>query len=305
MKRRITCIAVLGIVACGARLAADGEADASTAIVGPIADGSPTPSLEPPARPDFVVKSTVTRSLLVEEGPEMAGLPSVKGRISVTLNRVEDPKLPDPPPPLPPLDRNDPAVQARLAELRANYKETHLAFVSVHVYDHTRSLVRWYPNGLPGVAMSAWSNIDFNHFSGFSTYQVKGADGVVTKYGLLMGIGNFNTSRLEHLAALHGKDYEPPASPVLPPLTDGPAFVLAEGDASNRDAMRFIEGMHELYRIEGATMEQAYKDRTRAQEERRAFLLANPPQPKDVEIHYWKRDLPANAETQTQGSTGE
>ncbi|WP_367872870.1 hypothetical protein [Luteolibacter sp. Populi] len=283
------------------------EPEASTAIVGPIADGSPVPAIEPPPQPDFVVESTITRSVFVEKAPEMAGLPSVKGRINVTLNRVEDPRLPNPPPPppLPPLDPDDPVVQARLAEMRENYKRTELVFVSAQVYDHACSLVRWYPNGQPRSIMSAWSNIDFNHFSGFAACQIKGVDGEIRTYGFLMGTGNCDTTRLEQLAAQRGLDYEPPDIPALPPLADGPAFVLAEGDSSNQEAMRIIDDMHELYRVEGLRMAQAYEGRTRAQVERLAFLLANPPQPKDVTIHYWKRERPANGETQAGEGSGE
>jgi len=49
----------------------------------------------------------------------------------------------------------------------------------------------------------------------------------------------------------------------------------------------------ELYRKEGASLEQAFYDREKAQAERREYFLANPPKPKDVTISFWKRRGPS------------
>ena len=56
------------------------------------------------------------------------------------------------------------------------------------------------------------------------------------------------------------------------------------------EALTLVEDLHALYRSEGVRMADAYAARTRANEERKAYLLANPPQPKDATIHFWKRD---------------
>ena len=222
----------------------------------------------------------------------MPDLPAPEGNINITVQLVKDPGLPDPPPPLPPLPPNDPAVLARLAELRAAYHQTQLVFVSATVYDHSRTLLRCYPSGGADTKeISGWSNIDFNHFSGFATYQVKGADGEIQQYGLLMGIGNEDTKQRAEWLAKHDRDYHPPEIPHLPDLaTSGPAFVITGGDATERDAIELIEGMHNLYRVEGTRMEEAYHARIKAYAERKAYLLANPTKPKDVTIRFWNRE---------------
>jgi hypothetical protein len=53
--------------------------------------------------------------------------------------------------------------------------------------------------------------------------------------------------------------------------------------------------MHDLYRVEGARMAAACQARAIAYEARKAYLLANPPVPKDVTIRFWKRVAPSPA----------
>ena len=215
----------------------------------------------------------------------MPDLPPITGTINFTVQLVEDPNLQDPPP-LPALPPTDPAVLARLAELRKKYRATKLVFLSATVYDHNRTFLRIYPNGGLDQKVEAWSNLDFHHFSGFSTYRVKdAADGTLYDFGLLMGIGGINTPRWKKIAAARGMKYKGPPIPEIPEVPDfaaaGPAFVVVEGDKQS-PAMDTLEQIHDLYRKEGARMEEAYHAREKARAERKAYLLANPPKPKDV-----------------------
>jgi hypothetical protein len=240
-----------------------------------------------------VMHSHVTR-MQVEEAAELPELPPIWGTINVTVQLVEDPELPAPPPPLPALSPSDPAMLERLAQLRETYRSTELVFISATVYDGNRTLLRIYPNGRTDEAVTAWSNVDFHHFSGFSTYRVKDAvDGSIHDYGLLMGIGGIDTRRWAKLAAENGIEYKGPEIPELPTLPDlsagGPAFVVKEG-AKSSPAMATLEQIHDLYRKEGVRMEAAYHARIKAREERKAYLLANPPKPEDIVVKFWERD---------------
>ncbi len=268
------------------------------AISGTISDGTPCPPTPPKPLPPFKVKSTVVRLLDVVEPPPMTGLPPVTGTITQTVHLVEDPRLADPPPPLPALPVTDPAVIARMKELRGKYQATQVVFVSATVYDHARTYLRCYPsgNGAKG-EICGWSNLDFNHFSGFATYQVKGTDGEVRQYALLMGVGNSDTVRTGNPLAKQKETRtgpELPESPELPDLASaGPSFVITEGETTDKESMALIQGLHDLYRVEGTRMAAACKARQRADEQRRAFLLAHPPKPKDVTVLFWARDHPA------------
>ncbi len=266
-------------------------------IPGPITDGTPPEPAPKPEPIDFEVGRSLTKRVHVVESPEMPGLPPITGTINVTVQLVKDPGLPDPPPPLPALPPEDPAVIARLAELREKHRGTELVFLSATVYDHNSTFLRIYPNGRAADSVTAWSNLDFNHFGGFSTYRVKDAeDGTLHDFGLLMGIGGIDTRRWKEMAEARGIEYKGPEIPEIPQLPDlldgGPAFVVVEGDAKS-PAMDTLEQIHDLYRKEGARMEAAYHARIKAYEERKAYLLANPPKPKDVKIQFWKRNQPS------------
>ena len=254
-------------------------------IPAPIAAGTPSTPAPKPEPIDFKVLSSRTRQVDVTEAAEMHDLPPIVGTINVTVQLVEDPNLQDPPP-LPVLPPTDPAVLARLAELRKKYRGTELVFLSATVYDHNRTFLRIYPNGGPDQKVEAWSNLDFHHFSGFSTYRVKDAvDGTLYDFGLLMGIGGIDTRRWKEMAAARGMKYKGPPIPEIPEMPDfttaGPAFVLVEGDKQS-PAMETLEQIHDLYRKEGARMEKAYHAREKARAERKAYLQANPPKPNDV-----------------------
>ena len=267
-----------------------------------IADGTPP---KPAAKREpiaFKVISSRTEQKNVVEAPEMHDLPPITGRINVTVRKVEDPGLPDPPKPLPPIDPEDPAVIARMEELREHYQDTSLIFLSASVYDHKRTLIRIHPNGDTDNEVTAWSNLDLNHLTGFSTYQVNDAvDGTPFYYSFIMGIGNENPEMLAKLASRNGWEYEPPEIPDLPDVEKGgPAFVVTEGKADS-PAMATMEQLHDLYRKEGKRMEAAFHAREKARAERKAYLLANPPVPEDVTISFWERS-PTN-KTRSEGAT--
>lgn len=265
-------------------------------ISGPVADGTPSQPAAKPTLPAFEIEHTTLRRLRVEENSELPGLPSVKGTITVKLLQVKEPHLPDPPLPLPPLPVDDPAVQARMAEARQNHHDSRYAFVSATVHDHSRTFLRIYPGGKAGNGFSAWSNVDFNHFSGFASYQVKNADGTVTDYSLIMAVGPSG----------NGSEKIAPIGAALPDLADGgPAYTVTEGGTSDDEGMQIIDGMHELYRVEGNRMKAAYHARIAAYEERKAYLLANPPTPKDVTIHFWKRSAPATTQSNNEEGQGQ
>jgi hypothetical protein len=223
----------------------------------------------------------------VVEAPELPDLPPIQGTKTLTVHLVDDPGLPDPPPPLPPRPADDPQVKALLEEMSANYRETQIVFVSAMVYDHSRTLLTCYATGNSRREITVWSNLDFNHFSGFGTFNAKGADGETRNYALLMGIGNEITANRRQFLASRGFEYN---EPVIPPLPDDkPAFVIQTENPSP-ESVTLIEDLHALYRAEGTRMAEACAAREKAREERKAFLLANPPKPKNVTVHFWKRE---------------
>lgn len=255
------------------------------AIPEQIANGTPQEPTPEPEPIKFEVLSSLTKRMEVTEASELPDLPPVKGTINVTVQLVKDPGLPKPAPPLPALPPDDPAVVARMEELQETHQGTQLVFLSATVYDHSRTLLRIFPYGKSDGKIAAWSNLDFNHFSGFSTFSAKAADGTFEEIGLLMGIGNEEED--EKRGTLEK------ASKLPDNATAGPAFAVIEGLASG-EAMDILEQLHALYRTEGTRMAEAFVAREKAHAERKAYLLANPPTPQDVVIQFWKRNPPSN-----------
>lgn len=253
----------------------------------PIADGARSPIPPKPKPIHFKVLASNTRRQKVTEAPEMPDLPPIKGTINVTVQMVEDPGLPDPPP-LPTTIPSDPAVIAKMEELRGKYRGTELIFVSATVYDHSRTLLRIFPNGKVEGEISAWTNIDLNHFSGFSTYRIKESDGTFSDRGLLMGIGNIDTDKIRQRLGRQRDEGEESEIPILQELAvSGPSFEVIEGE-THGEAMDTLCQIHDLYRKEGVRMAAAFQAREKANTERKAYLLANPPIPEDIVIRFWK-----------------
>lgn len=271
----------------GGEIVVSAPTDTEAVITGNLADGTPLASPQPVEKPSFQVESTQVKQMDVIEAPEMQGLPPVEGTITITVHTVADPALPEPVPSPLPLAVNSQHSQEQVAQHNATYPQTQLVFLSATVYDHRRTLLRCYPNGDVSKEIKAWSNLDFNHFSGFGTFDAQNAQGDVRRYALLMTIGNEDTTRRRAALAARGLEYEEPNIPAIPDAT--PAFVILTENPTPA-ALTLVEDLHVLYRSEGVRMADAYAARTRANEERKAYLLANPPQPKDATIHFWKRD---------------
>ena len=267
--------------------------DDIASIPGKISDGTPSPPVPPPVLPDFKIKSTVVREMDVLEAPPLAGLPPVEGTITATVHLVEDPKLPDPPPALvPPIDSMVPprVIDRNLSEWSRS------VFVSAMVYDHSRTLLRCHPTGNVKKEIIAWSNLDFNHFSGFSKFEIKAADGTVRQYSLMVSICNVDSQKQAALQARLNRSYEPPVIPALP---EGQPAYLVQTNAPEPAGQQLVADLHQLYQNEGPRMAAAYQARIQAQAERRAYYLANPPIPKDVTLNFWEREHPVGMTTDT------
>ncbi len=266
-----------------------------------INDATLSESVPKPEPSDFKVLSSHTTRMPVKEAPEMHDIPFVNRTINVTLQVAQDPKLTDPLP-LPILPTSVLAVDAQMTELAEIQQGTELVFLSATVYNHHRTFLQIYLNGKLENAVTAWSNIDFNHFNGISSYRVKDAeDATLYDFGFLLGIDNIDTKGWEQLPAEKSSNYKLPEIPKMSDLIHcGPSFVVVEG-AAESPTMDTLEQLHDLYRKEGARMEAAYHAREMAHAERRAYLLANPPKPRDVTIQFWKREAPSPRGVQALG----
>jgi hypothetical protein len=241
----------------------------------PISDVAPSEPSPPVKKPDFQIETTQVKLIDVVESPPLSGLPPVEGTMTLTVHSVADPGIPDPPKPTRPAV-DDSQTMSELEPLNVNHREIGMVMLSATVYDHKRTLLQCNIYGGGGAKeITAWSNLDFNHFCGLGGFDVTAANGEVRNYLLMMSIGDETAN------------HEGPAIPAIPNGT--PAFVI---QTENPDpvSLNLIEDLHAYYRTEGSHMAAAAEARKKAYEEQKAYLLAHPPKPKDVTVHFWKRE---------------
>ena len=247
-------------------------------IIGNIPDG--TPPLPQPPKPKFIVPA---RDILATTTQQQGGR-------TITLNRIKPIALPPPPEPAPPsADFDNTALRERLAENRAEQPKTDLIFLSATVYRSQnvppRSLVRYWAGGKGG-QIAFWSSADFALISGIHCF----SDSAATIHSLLMGWGYVDTSLMAARFAARGREYHPPDIPSFP---DGPATFTIVGEQPADEILFSIQSLHDLYNSEYARLKTAMEGRERARIEREAYLKANPPQPKDIVLNFWRTEKPA------------
>lgn len=255
--------------------------EASPSLVDPVA-AQPVVS---ESLPNFEVISRHVETIIEEEPAPLPDMQPVRKMVTSIVEIVADPHLPEPPPAPSPADPNDPVVLARLEALRLRAKKTEFVFVSATVYDHGHTLLKWRANGKPENKMTAWSRLDFNHFSGLGKYSYN--DRI---YSFMMSVTNESQANRQRLAARRNRPYVPVQIPEIP--SEGPGFVIVSGDQTDAALMDVVTGLHELYRVEGQRMADAYVAREAARKVHEAELRANPPQPEDVHIRIWKDEEP-------------
>ena len=93
------------------------------------------------------------------------------------------------------------------------------------------------------------------------------------------------------IRAAHGREYHAPNIPAFP---DGPTtFTIVGEQPADPSVLVPIQSLHDLYNSEYARLKTALEGRERARIEREAYLKANPPQPKDITLNFWRTEKPA------------
>jgi hypothetical protein len=255
-------------------------------------DTAPTPP-PTPETPTFQIESTQTKLLEVTEAPPLPDLPPVTGTITLKVHAVADPGLP--PVIEPPFLTTQEITEPNAAESETDPQaESRIAYISATVYNHSRTLITCQLDGSTDKAITAWSNLDFNHFSGFPIFQATTAQGTTRSYALFMGVGNETITPSEQQSLPEDSLHK------IPNLPDGTPTFLVETKNPDPETLTLLEDLHALYRSEGTQMANAHAAREKAYQTLKNQLLAHPPEPKDVTIHFWKREPSTSNEEATQ-----
>ena len=149
-----------------------------------------------------------------------------------------------------------------------------------------RTLVTYRPVGR-GESITFWSSADFALIAGI--YSFVATDGAT--HSMFMMWSSTEVGRLADMLAAHGHKYDGPNIPAFPA---GPAtFAIVGTPPADPSVLVPIQSLHDLYNSEYARLKTALEGRERARIEREAYLKANPPQPKDITLNYWRTEKPA------------
>lgn len=178
-------------------------------------------------------------------------------------------------------------TKEQLALWLALQPEPRAIHLSAYVYDRSVTEVIWREPG--GREWRIISNVDFNYLTGIGSFE----DGTYA-WSNFMALENVDTAAEQAkvlLAASQGVDYSPRTAPGagLFASSDPEYLVYAESEAAVPEALyEELDALHQYY--------YAHRDRLIAEYERRKVLnkarqewqKANPPQPKDTVINFWR-----------------
>ncbi len=230
-------------------------------IIGSLSDGSQSASsIAKPAR-QFNVRYADDRELATGA--------------KLKLRWVDPPVRPLPPPEPPSPAEAKQWTDEEVAEMLKDYVPERWITPSVTVIDRKATLLRWRHEGEP---YAAYSNIDFNHMTGFGSFRIG-----EQRYSLFMWTVNARAEWFD-------KESDPWVDDALAMPSDPPQFEVIQGDSSNEKALSDILALHKLYAKEGPRLVEAHRKREAARKEREEYLKAFPPGPKDVEVRIWANE---------------
>ena len=248
-------------------------------ILSEIPDGTPPPPAPP--KPEYHVSARDVLSTTAHE----------QGGRSITIRKIKPIALPPPPPAEITISEPDAEFSKRLAEYRETHPKSELLFLGATVFrskdSPPRTLVRWWPMGGKGT-ITFWSSADFALIAGCINSFV---DTAGDTHHTLMGWGSVDIDRMAELYAAKGREYD---APDLPDFLEGKATFQIIGDTKpTAEELVVIQSLHDLYNSELERLKTAYQGRERARIVREEYLKANPPQPKDITLNFWRTEKPA------------
>lgn len=148
-----------------------------------------------------------------------------------------------------------------------------LLHLFVEVFPGPVSRVRWHTQDHEGryAEHVGWSNIDFRHLSGFSSFRtVEG-----TECSIIMSVS-----------------YEAKARLKSPGFTTKTPTFIPDNPRLSEKVLDPMQSLHQIYQHEGRNLANAYASRVRSEAKSEADLLANPPEAEDLIIRYRIAETP-------------
>jgi hypothetical protein len=103
-----------------------------------------------------------------------------------------------------------------------------------------------------------------------------------------MSWSTMDAERITKLHTARGRIYQLPKIPTF--LAGKATFqIIGETQPAPED-IAAIQSLHDLYNNEHQRLLTAYQGREQARKQQEAYLKANPPQPQNITLHYWRSE---------------
>lgn len=250
-------------------------------ILGKIPDGTP-----PEPEPEKPIYRVAAKDILSTTTHEQGGR-------TITIREIKPLGLPQPPAPVTPaITETDVEFGKQAEQYRENHQRSGLLFLGATVFRSKDkppvSLVRCWPEG--GMEITFWTAADYSLIAGGINSFV---DAAGDSQHLIMGWGEIDLDTLADPTARRLAGYDLPAMPDPAALANGGADLHIIGETPAAADIAPLQSLHEIYNSELAQLKTAYQGRERARIEHEAYLKANPPQPKDITLNFWRTETPA------------
>jgi hypothetical protein len=268
----------------GASVPPLGPSSTAARIIGPIPDGTP-PSPEPPKLEYHIA----TRDILTAKTHQQGGR-------TITVREIKPIALPQPPAPfevVPTAADIEFRAQMR-AYYAANPRPEQLclgATVFRSANQAPRTLVRYWLIE-DSREITFWSSADFSLIAGgISTFK----DSAGATHSIFMSWSTIDDARATKLQAITGRAHQPPEIPTFP---EGKATFQFIGETQPApETLTAIQSLHDIYNTELPRLQTAYQGREQAKRTHEAYLRANPPQPQNITLNYWRTEKPSEHRT--------
>lgn len=221
----------------------------------------------PPVKKEVVLepKQVIQRSLLTEGGRKVS-LERCAKEVVVRENTEGDETITE-------------EEDTSKVEDQGNYLSPLMAGVSASVYKEGEKTYSKVQVTCGQTTVTAWSTVDFNHFRGVTSYIANGREYYqVGGYGDVRGMSASEVGCPVNAPELNG---------------EGDGFIVTSPGGIDETNVAYIAlfDMHTLYAQEKELLAKAYAVRLENMELSRKWHEANPPQPQDITVRFWKREI--------------
>ncbi len=201
---------------------------------------------------------------------------------TVFYQRIEPP-APQPRTAAAPVQKVKPATREETAAAERREKKTaKVLMLSATVYDHRLTELSWR---FDGQEIRAWSNADFNLFTGHSEFETED-----TIYTLFMALGNEEAQSLVAAQArATAEGWNPPRKQSPSERRRAEYSLVADSKKPSPEALAPLDALHHTYEENYISLAKEHTQREAVRAAQAQSLKDHPAVPQDTIIQFWPK----------------